>query len=178
VIFYLQAPMPTNESSKGSAIRTFSDQCVQADLDIPKTPSVTPTKPPLLEDLSNSSPGSSRDSGIGSGVTSGSRFRRNRVTGCGPTDNRVAALTTVRELFIYNLSPSVTYSGLRQYLQASVEVLGLRRISHQNSRSQSFLVTVPVDSEGFLLDPHFWPKGVQCQYFVRPPTGRLANVYA
>jgi hypothetical protein len=112
------------------------------------------------------------------GATSANKHRspqrKRPVIGCAPSDFRFKASKTVCELFITNVNRMVTIADALDFLNPKATVLGISLISHPNARSKSFVLTVPMDERYSLLDPMFWPSGVEARDFVRPRIGRLA----
>jgi hypothetical protein len=118
---------------------------------------------------------SSVDTGGMSSFSSGRSIRKGTVVGRGAQDSRLTNATDVAEYFVSNVAKTASIAEILDFLNSKTSVLGLARLSHENARSMSLLLTVPLEEDATVTDPYFWPPGIHCRRFVRPKTGRLAD---
>jgi hypothetical protein len=154
------ADIPTRKERKSQAVQTIDDAPESEDIC---------DGVPEVKDLCDS-PGPSTSTTEISG-----RHRRKIIVGRGSCNSRISSASTPGEIFISNVSREVTVSDLTDFLESTVTILGLYQISHPNACSKSFLLRVPSNDEHRVLDPKFWPPGLECRRFVRPAQGRLAR---
>jgi hypothetical protein len=98
------------------------------------------------------------------------------VVGCGPKSEKVRASATVKEVFVTNVSKEVAESDIREFVDKRVTILWLGQVSHPDAASKSFVLTVSLEESHIVLNPQFWPPGIQCRNFIRPKIGHLASV--
>jgi hypothetical protein len=172
----------TNKSEPGPNATEAVEECNEAESSADlKGCFLSPTSPDLISlDTSDiptpacphTPPG--RDS-----FTSPKRRSRNgTIIGCGTMDVRLPAYASVGEIFVSNVAHSARIAGIVQYLKSKpVTMLGFDQLSHPESRRKSFLLRVPLGEKDAVLNPNFWPQGIEVRDFVRPASGRLASFH-
>jgi hypothetical protein len=150
-------------------------QLIELDV-MPPQPAAPLNDASIIQDLLTNAGPSGSPNKLPAGTAD--RQRRRNIIGSGPRDSRVVpSLSSVREgeLFLFNVHRSISTYEVLDYVRERASVVGLTEISHPNSVSKSFLLTVPSSCVDHVLDSNFWPCDVQCREFVRPASGRLAR---
>ncbi len=99
------------------------------------------------------------------------RKQRNAVTGANATTcgNFRGAPEPVRDLFVYRVEQTTTLDDIKQYLtDHDIVYTNITRVSHSESKFQSFKLTVPKSRFKDLLNEDSWPTGVYVREFKQP----------
>ena len=71
-----------------------------------------------------------------------------------------------RQLFIQRVDKSVTGDKIKKYLSdQKFSIREVCRMSHEEAKYNSFMITVPVSEFSLLFDPELWPTGVSVRRF-------------
>jgi hypothetical protein len=159
--------LPINRNSDANDRNGQNDAGAQTPVPLQKD-----CETPFLTRMQHFSISPASTSGVSEGT--GSISPKRTIVGCGTVHPRVRSALTPGELFVSNVHASVSVADLVRLLEPKINVLGLAEISHPESASKSFLLTVAPKDQHRVLSGHFWPPGIHCKPFVRPKSGRLA----
>ena len=74
-----------------------------------------------------------------------------------------------RDVFVYRVEKGTEVKDLKDYLEnANVTVREVTKVSREESKYDSFKVETTVSDMYSLLEPDFWPTGIQARRFFRP----------
>ena len=104
----------------------------------------------------------------------GPRRRHKAVFGSGSVDRTtLTASKRSIDLFVFNAETHITVDNLRQYINDTsaeigrgVTVMGdIKKISKEEARTNSFVVSVSEEDSARLLNSDFWPEGIGIRRF-------------
>ena len=73
------------------------------------------------------------------------------------------------DLFISRVHNDVPIDDLKEFIEEEgISIIAMERVSHTESRMQSFKLTICSQDKDSVLNDSFWPEGVMCrQFFTR-----------
>ena len=107
---------------------------------------------------------------------SGYRFQKNelkrqkRAAIIGKRQNeKIKSGTKYTDLFISRVHNDVPIDDLKEFIEEEgINIIAMERVSHTESRMQSFNLTICSQDKDSVLNDSFWPEGVMCrQFFTR-----------
>ena len=104
----------------------------------------------------------------------GPRRRHKAVFGSGSVDRTtLTASKRSIDLFVFNAETHITVDNLRQYINDTSAEIGrggtvmgdIKKISKEEARTNSFVVSVSEEDSARLLNSDFWPEGIGIRRF-------------
>lgn len=83
-----------------------------------------------------------------------------------------------RDLFVYRVHKENTLEKLKDFITSrNVPVRNIERTSHNESKYNSFKLTVSADDIGRVLDPQFWPQGICVRRWKKERQNNNDNIF-